>query len=491
MARILLASLKQETATFNPVPTRYDSFQVVRGPEILRALAGTHTEVAGAVEVIRSTGSTDVVPAVAAWSLPGGPVTSEALDRLIGETLESARSCGPVDAACLILHGAMAGEDEPDPEGRLLEGVREILGPRPIVASLDLHAVLTDRMVRSADCLVPFHTYPHTDQYDTGRRAARVALGLLDGSISPTSARVELPMLVRGDELLTATGRFGRAIRLCRELEDSDCGVSAGVIIGNPFTDVPDLQSNVLVTTNADQDRARREAENIARLMWESRHAFVAELTPLDDAVSLDSRTCGLTVFSDAADATASGAPGDSNQILRGLIDLGYSGRSLVPIVDAPAVRAAFEAGVGGCIATSLGGTRDPGRHTPLPCTVYVESLSDGCFVYEDGTSADAGGSAVLRLGAHHILATARPVGIVGRRVFLAHGLDPQDFDLVVVKSPNGFRTHYASIADRIVPVDVPGATSADLRALPYTRCVRPIFPLDADARPPFPTPGS
>jgi microcystin degradation protein MlrC len=76
---------------------------------------------------------------------------------------------------------------------------------------------------------------------------------------------------------------------------------------------------------------------------------------------------------------------------------------------------------------------------------------------------------------------------VVGRKVFESHGLDPRDFDVVVVKSPNGFRTWYESIAARIVPVDVPGSTSANLRSLPFEHCVRPIFPLDDDVEPGFP----
>jgi microcystin degradation protein MlrC len=83
-------------------------------------------------------------------------------------------------------------------------------------------------------------------------------------------------------------------------------------------------------------------------------------------------------------------------------------------------------------------------------------------------------------------LVTTRPVFVVGRRVFQQHGLEPELFDLVVLKSPNGFRTWYEAIARRIVAVDVPGSTSADLRSLPYSRCRRPIFPLDDDVPSPF-----
>jgi microcystin degradation protein MlrC len=75
---------------------------------------------------------------------------------------------------------------------------------------------------------------------------------------------------------------------------------------------------------------------------------------------------------------------------------------------------------------------------------------------------------------------------VVGRDVFTSHGLDPRDYDLVVVKSPNGFRTHYEQIASSIVPIDVPGSTSANLKSLPFANCPRPIFPLDDNVQPSF-----
>ncbi len=56
----------------------------------------------------------------------------------------------------------------------------------------------------------------------------------------------------------------------------------------------------------------------------------------------------------------------------------------------------------------------------------------------------------------------------------------------MVVKSPNGFRPYYESIASRIVAVDVPGSTSANLKSLPYEKCIRPIFPLDENVQPAF-----
>lgn len=480
--RILVAELKQETATFNPALTFYTDFRIYRGPDVVTAYHGTKTELSGAFDILDEDDRFEIVPTMAADAVSGGPIATADLDRLLSEIEDAARSCGSVDAAYICLHGAMAGEDEGDPEGRLLTNLRESLGRIPLVASLDLHCVLTDRMIEAADILVPYHTYPHTDHYETGQRAARNLIALLDGKAKPTVARVQLPMLVRGDELLTASGRFGEAIRMCQEVEASDSGLSAGVIIGNAFTDVPALQSNVLITTNNDAETAQQHAEQIGQFMWDNRELFQADLTPLDEAIRLARETDGLVVFSDAADATASGAAGDSNAILKGLLDDQFQKRTLIPIVDAPAIAAAFEAGVAAEVTVDPGGTRDFTRFKPVSVTGRVRSLHDGEFTYENGTVGQGGRTVVLVCDTIHLLITERPVYVVGRRVFQAFGLEPQDFELVVVKSPNGFRTWYESIARLIVPVDVPGSTSANLKSLPFKHCVRPIFPLDDNA---------
>ena len=92
----------------------------------------------------------------------------------------------------------------------------------------------------------------------------------------------------------------------------------------------------------------------------------------------------------------------------------------------------------------------------------------------------------MLVCGGLHVVVTSGTVFVVGQQVYKAQGLDPREFDLVVVKSPNGFRPYYEAITSTIVAVDVPGSTSANLHSLPYTQCVRPIFPLDDDVTPPF-----
>ena len=489
--RILIAELKQETSSFNPTLTRYDDFHQAHGEQLLEARRGTNTEIAGALDVfVEANVEVEAVGGMAAWAVSGGPIHDGDLDRLIEEFTRAVAGSGDLDGAYFCLHGAMAGEEEGDPEGRVLQRAREVLGDElPLVVSLDLHGIFTPLMQQHAPVFVPFHTYPHVDQYTTGRRAASTLLKLLTSGARPTNCRVPLPMLVRGDELLTETGLFGDAIRMCQDLEDSELGLAAGVLIGNPFTDVPGLRSWVEVTTDNDPDTARDVASRVARFMWDRRDRLEAELVSLEESIQIANDTEGLAVFSDAADATASGASGDSNAILAGLLGRSpqattrFVGTALLSVVDAPAARAACTAGAGANLELQLGGARDPGRFVPLDVSVTVISTHDGHFTYESGKPETGGDTAVLRIeapGGHvDALVTTRSVYVVGRAVFTAHGLEPTDYDVVIAKSPNGFRTHYESIAEAIVAVDVPGSTSANLHSLPFSNCPRPIFPLD------------
>jgi microcystin degradation protein MlrC len=192
--------------------------------------------------------------------------------------------------------------------------------------------------------------------------------------------------------------------------------------------------------------------------------------------------TSGTVVLIDAADAPSSGASGDSNAILRALIDGGYTGKTLIPIVDAPAVKAAFAAGIGGTVETTLGGTLDPGRVQPLPVRGVVRLLSDGRFINEShGTEWYAGNTAVLEIDNHTVVVTSRAVSLYDRSLFLSHGQDPHRFDLVIQKSPHCQHRFFAAWAAKLIGVDAPGSTSANLPYLGHTVCRRPMYPMELD----------
>jgi microcystin degradation protein MlrC len=484
MPSILIAECIHEVCSFNPVPTRYDDFSIQRGQALFDYHRHLGSEVGGALSVLGAEPSIEMRPTFGARGITsGGTIAGADFGRLAGEFLGALRQAGPVDGAYLALHGAMASTREEDPEGYFLQEARKILGEDvSIVASFDLHGILTDRMLEHADATVVYHTYPHVDFFETGQRSARLLLRLLRKEVRPVTARVAIPALVRGDELITGTGAFGQIVNQARQIEQGPGGLSAGMFIGNPFTDVPDLCCDSVVVLDGDANRARREALRLAGEFWEERHRMQARLTALEESVRLARGTRGTVVMMDAADATSSGASGDSNAILVELIRGEYRGSALAPVVDAAAVGDAVKAGVGATIQTRVGGSLDAKRFRPLQIQATVRMLSDGRFRSESfGQAWFAGTTAVLQADNVTLVVTSRPVHLYDRSLFLAHGLDPRQFDLVVVKSPHCQPHMYADWCARLINVDAPGSTSANLPTLGYTRCRRPIFPLDAE----------
>jgi microcystin degradation protein MlrC len=437
------------------------------------------------LSVFDATPGVELVPTCSAHFITsGGTLADAAFARIAGEILASIKTAPPVDGIYFSLHGAMATETEGDPEGWLLAETRKIVGERvPIVISLDLHGILTDRMLEQSDAAVAFHTYPHVDFFGTGARSAKLLLRIVAGEVKPVTAKVTVPALVRGDELITETGSIRHAVNAAKAIEQSPGGLSAAMMWGNPFTDVPALASNSFVVTDNDPARAEREALRIANLFWEHHEKMQVPLTSLADAARITKENqSGTVVLVDAADATSSGASGDSNAILRALLDADYKGTALIPIVDPRAVEAAFAAGVGNAVKTTVGGALDTRRFTPLPIESRVRMLSDGWFHSETTRELwQAGRTAVIQFGGFTLILTSRAVSLYDRALFLAHGCDPKHFGAVVVKSPHCEPHMFKSWAARYVDVDAPGATSANLRSLGHTKCDRPMFPLDAD----------
>jgi microcystin degradation protein MlrC len=485
MHTILIAECKQEVSTFNPHKSGIDDFVIRRGAELVDYHRTVRNEVGGALSVFDAEAEVRVVPAYSAHFITsGGMLAKSAWEQIGREFLEPIRAAGPLDGVYFCLHGAMASEIELDPEGWLLAQTRAILGEHiPIVVSLDLHGILTDRMLEHSDAVVAYHTYPHVDFYETGARAARLLLRIVRGEVKPVTAKVAIPALVRGDELITQTGLFGQSIRLAQEVENGPHGLSAGVFIGNPFTDVPELQTYSFVVSDDDPALAEREAVRIAHNFWSNHEAMSVPLVSLEAMAQIAMfQRHGTLALVDAADATSSGASGDSNSILRKLIEVGYPGRTLVPIVDQPAVASAIAAGVGATIGTTVGGTLDPKRFSPLPLEAQVRLLSDGRFRSESFCEAwYAGPTAVLEMENFALVVTSRAVSLYDRSLFYAHGQDPEQFDAVVVKSPHCQHAMYAAWCSRMVHVDAPGSSSANLLSLGHSRCPRPIFPLDPD----------
>lgn len=481
MPRILIAECCQEISSFNPLPSGYTDFRIIKG-EALLGQRGLNTHIGGALSVFDTRGDVTVVPAISATAPSAGILAAEGWSKLSKEILTAIKAkVGEIDAVYFSLHGAMGAVGDLDPEGFILQETRKLVGPNvPMVISLDLHGILTERMIRNIDGFAIYYTYPHVDFADTGARAARLLLKMINQKLRPVVARVVIPALVRGDELITKSGCYGDILREARRLEHDGTVLSAGVMIGNPFTDVPELCTQALICVETENAATARALEQLSREFWAQRHRMQSKLIPLDKAIAQACAIDGPVIFTDAADATSSGATGDSNVILNGLIEAKYPKRVLVQIVDAAAAKAAAKAGIGAEITVELGAERDPKRFKPMSITATVESLSRGRARLETmGTPLDAGLSAVLTRENFTIVVISHPVFLFDRAIYYANGCDPQRYDLTVVKSPHTEYHMYDQWVVKNFNIDAPGSTSADLKSLGHTICKRPMFPLD------------
>lgn len=488
--RIGIAQVWQETNTFNPVPTTqadFEAFGVLRGDELVEQLADTN-EPGGFIQSLRAWPERpEIVPLVRLPAWPGGTATAATFAWMRSEMVEALRGAGPLDGLLLALHGAMAAEGVPDVEGEMLAAVREVIGGEvPLVATLDLHANVTPRMVRHADVLVLFHTAPHVDVFETGVRGAAVLRRLIVEGVRPTTAFVKLPLVLPAERANTqdpASVSFGFRERL-QAWERRNDVLTAGLATVQPWLDVPELGTAVLVTTAGDADLARTAAEHLAQDVWDRRREYLPTLTPIDEAVrAARENPAGLTVLSDAADATTSGAPGDATAVLRELVKFAWPRGAVTTLVAPEIVAAAIAAGLGGAVEQPFGGRRDARFNAPLPLRTVVERVFDARFTINGhlgkNLAIDMGPSVVVRTGDVRIVATTRSGPHFAPELFRAAGIDPFAQQALVAKSPCGFRAVYAGKAAQIFSVKSPGCAPADFQTYPYVNIPRPLWPWD------------
>ena len=193
--KFVIAQMQHETNTFSPVPTPWEAFGnngPFIGSDALEAMSGTALPMAAYLDLARKEGAEIVTP-VAAWANPSGPVDGGAYDRICELVCDAVRQ--GCDAVFLDLHGAMVVEGRTDDgEGTLLERIRAIAPDTPIAVSLDLHANLTERMVRNCNVIAGYKTYPHVDQYEAGELAGGILLRYLKGEIEPVMAWGNRPL---------------------------------------------------------------------------------------------------------------------------------------------------------------------------------------------------------------------------------------------------------------------------------------------------------
>ena len=483
--RIALGSILTECNEFGGTSIDIDWFkryELRRGNAILEVDTGV---VGGMLQVMREC-KTTVLPLIYASTCPGGPLTSECYSQLKTELLDRLHDVTPVDGVLLPLHGAAVVENLGDLEGDIIKAVREIVGVEvPIVVTLDLHAHVTADMVRYADALIAWETYPHRDAFNTGVRGAQLLWDILTYQCRPTMAMAKVPVLTSAIHGSTeGDDPFAQIMRAAKFQEGYNGVLLTSVFLVYPYLDSAEMGSGAVVITDNDIDKAVEVASELAIDYWERRFDLEPTVDTPQDAIANGLQTDGCPVLLvEAADCIGGGAAGDSVATLKALLDAKVDMPSLVPVVDPATAAACHRANIGKEVTVEIGHQLDPRWGRPITVTGSVTTLSDGKFRYVggiwDGVEGEMGPSAVLTIGAIQVLVATYSTYDWMDEQFRSIGLDPSTAKFIVVKNPMNYRLAYGEIAKATFILDTPGPTPATCRHLPYTKLKRPYFPLD------------
>ena len=482
--RIAIGGFMHETNTFAPSKATYEMFDradswpaLVEGDGMAEATAGVNIAIAGFVEAADDL-DFELAPLLWCNAGPSAHVTDDAFERISNRIAALARDAGPIDAVYLDLHGAMVTENFEDGEGELLARVRAAIGPDiPLIASLDLHANVTEAMVRHADALVGFRTYPHVDMAETGARTAHLLKRILAEG-KPAKAMRRTDFLVSINWQCTLVDPAKAVYGELADLESADPSLSLSFLQGFPPADIAECGPSV-IAYGRDQAAADNAADALIAAIKSRQDQFDGDYLDPEAATASAMQLAAANpgkpiVIADTQDNPGGGGDGDTTGMLRALV-AAKADAVLGLMIDADAAAAAHKAGIGSAIELSLGG-RSWHEDTPFPIRATVEQLGDGQFTctggFYKGSNMQLGEMALIRIAdtPTRVVIASKKVQAADQEMFRHLGVEPADERILVLKSSVHFRADFEPIAADVLVARAPGPVIADPADLPYTR---------------------
>jgi len=488
--RIGIIALLQESNTFIGQPTTFAHFEqdlLACGPAVRERLAGTHHEVGGMFHALDDAGE-EVVPIFAARAYPFGVIQAAAIERLLGMLFAELDKAGPLDGLLVAPHGATVSEPFPDVDGHWLSELRRFVGEKvPIIGTLDPHANLSPAMADAATALIAYRTNPHLDQRSRGIDAARMMIETVRGKLRPTMAAAFPPLAINIEKQHTAEEPCHALYRYADEQLLDDKLLVNSIILGFPYADVAEMGSATIAVTHDDLPLARRLAGDLAGYLWKHREDFAGDFVSIDEALGKAERLTGSVCLLDMGDNVGGGSPGDGTLLALAMHERKLP-KAFVCLCDPESVAQAEAMGEWGTGNFRVGGKADRLHGPPLVCEATVVGLYDGRFEepqprHGGFTKFDQGPTAVIRTDhGLTIMLTSRRAPPFSLRQLTAHGIIPEQHDLLVAKGVNAPVAAYKEVCKHFIRVNTPGVTTADIEHMHYERRRRPMFPWERDA---------
>jgi microcystin degradation protein MlrC len=490
LTRLLIAGYQHETNTFAPsladwaAFTRGDSFPAfVRGQAMVDQLRGINIPVAGVIDAARTHGW-KLLPSCWAGAIPSSYVTRDAFERIAGAICGDIRAAlqgSGLDAVYLDLHGAAVAEHADDSEGELLARVRALVGPSiPVVASLDLHANVTQRMLREADALVSYRTYPHVDMADTGVLAAGLLQRRLKAGRREPQHAMRLPFLIpinaQSTWLEPAKSLYEQLVALDREH-----GTVSSFCMGFPASDFDECGPMIWSHGERAQRSARALFERASQpAPW--RESLLEPRAAVARAMALAEHASLPVVIADTQDNPGAGGDSNTTGMLHALLAQGAGKRypsqvALGMMFDPASAQAAHQAGEGAEIQITLGAsvpTFAGASDAPVRGRYKVIALSDGQCTLQGpmmtGLTVRLGLSACLEIDGVRVAVVSGKKQLLDRALLRMVGIHHEQMRIVVMKSSNHFRADFQPHASHVLVAKALGPMAADPADLPWKK---------------------
>ncbi len=485
--RIFMCGLSQESNSFNPILTDMDGFETFEPywgtepiPEkfCLPSACGMY-ETFSAANAELFCG-----PVIRAGS--GGPVEHSFIEHFVDTTLKQLKAFGKVDGVSVAMHGATVSDKVEDVCGYILEAIRKEVGEEVVISvSFDLHANVTEKIMKNADYVSGFQAYPHLDQKETGIRASKRLLEALDGKGGKT-AFVSIPMIASAHGYTTFDGSLGKLVARAKKMIEQGEIIDYTIFEVQPWLDVEKMAATVVVIAKT-EEKAKSVAADLAYENFTVREEILGEsFFSIPEVISkaIENKSGKPVVLVDSADSPNAGATADSATVIEYLLPYRDSLKCAVAVSDIPAVEKAIKLGVGAVSDFTLGATMAPELSKPvLVKDATVVSIHEGTFYsygpQDKGSKRYLGKTVVLKAGKIFIHVSSYGKCEGDLNFYRSFGIDPADCDLVGVKACTSFRAAYEPISAEICNTDTPGSAGCVLTNLPFKKRPVPMYPFE------------
>lgn len=432
MKKVAIGGFFHESNTFNPIITSREDFIIFEGTA-LYTQGDKYPSAQGIADYFKERKGYRILPLIFARAVPNGEISlplylelKARFSQLLGAEIP--------DIFVLPLHGSMRVEKIGSAESDLLQEIKRRYPEIPIVCALDMHATITDTMLENTMGLVGYKTAPHTDAWETGQHAAKLADMMLCEGKKLCMKAVKLPYLIAGEKSETECSPMRELIAALRHIEAQEGVLAASLLLGFPWADTPDNGVTAVVVSEGDPVVAELYAREIADLFEAKKADFGFSAEADEPLVSLRkalAESVKPVFVSDSGDNPTAGSTGDNNTVLAllsGELNEECRGKKILVagIYDPRAVELC-KGNIGKQIELQIGGFYD---------NMYSQDLRIKGVPRKHIPAFGAYSSELVlfQTAEYELIITSKHIGFTSVDMFEALALDYLDMDVIVVK---------------------------------------------------------